>query len=607
MMSKGFNDGSLLNGSPQSQNFAIFLSTPRNIWSTPSGAGENGPGNSGNGSGSSGNGAAGSIGSGFSNDFGRRSSIDFWANPNYNYNLDDARGLASPPFNIRRHSYDGYPLNQNPNQNPNQNQMGGNGQNIHPHQLQQQRMANSPRSSLSLDFDENNFQLVHEYFECDPHERVKVTVQLLQDRFFDEEKYLGDAYQLPKFPVENNSLRNYQLVLVAFKAGRIDVFYLPASSNLTNLNVNDLVIVEADRGRDLGKVVKLNISIDEARLLKLLQFQEQQAALSENTHHDTFGVPSSPNDDLSVKHLQESSNTPSTLNFPKSILALAQPNEVIQILNKKQDEEKACRLCLTKISNTIGLLANAASSPSSQSSNNSATSNPHADLLQMKLIDAEYQFDRKKLIFYYSTNKRIDFRDLVRELFRIYKTRIWMCAVVGLPYVPCQPSQQSQTQPQGHKGNSPINANYFGASEPQPFPSAFPRRVSLQVSGPPYNDMGQGTRQAPQGGMFYNQPAGQDSNFPTYQNKYMTTNMQNLHHQQMQQQQLQQQLQNLQQQFQSDFQTGLKDTLRRSSGASKSSHEDPYLADINEIELGTTGTENGESFVLKSLVDSINY
>ncbi|KAK6887246.1 hypothetical protein K6H09_005479, partial [Candida tropicalis] len=52
----------------------------------------------------------------------------------------------------------------------------------------------------------------------------------------------------------------------------------------------------------------------------------------------------------------------------------------------------------------------------------------------MKLIDAEYQFDRKKLIFYYSTSRRIDFRDLVRELFRIYKTRIWMCAVIGLPY-----------------------------------------------------------------------------------------------------------------------------------------------------------------------------
>jgi cell fate regulator YaaT (PSP1 superfamily) len=37
--------------------------------------------------------------------------------------------------------------------------------------------------------------------------------------------------------------------------------------------------------------------------------------------------------------------------------------------------------------------------------------------------------DRNKLTFYFIAEKRIDFRELVRELFRIYKTRIWMCAV----------------------------------------------------------------------------------------------------------------------------------------------------------------------------------
>ena len=130
-----------------------------------------------------------------------------------------------------------------------------------------------------------------------------------------------------------------------------------------NLKVGDLVIVEADRGRDLGKVFKMNISIDEARLLKLLQFQEQQAALKE--HVDNIL------DDISVKNLSDqqqqqqqqshsshqgtqqtsfSSNTtggnsgsgsippppqpPPTLHFPKSIISLAQPNEIIQILNK---------------------------------------------------------------------------------------------------------------------------------------------------------------------------------------------------------------------------------------------------------------------------------
>lgn len=34
--------------------------------------------------------------------------------------------------------------------------------------------------------------------------------------------------------------------------------------------------------------------------------------------------------------------------------------------------------------------------------------------------------DRRKLTFYFIAEKRIDFRELVRELFKIYKTRIWM-------------------------------------------------------------------------------------------------------------------------------------------------------------------------------------
>lgn len=34
--------------------------------------------------------------------------------------------------------------------------------------------------------------------------------------------------------------------------------------------------------------------------------------------------------------------------------------------------------------------------------------------------------DRRKLTFYFMAERRIDFRELVRELFKIYKTRIWM-------------------------------------------------------------------------------------------------------------------------------------------------------------------------------------
>jgi len=44
----------------------------------------------------------------------------------------------------------------------------------------------------------------------------------------------------------------------------------------------------------------------------------------------------------------------------------------------------------------------------------------------MTVVDAEYQFDRHKLKFFFEAEGRIDFRELVRDLFSMYKTRIWM-------------------------------------------------------------------------------------------------------------------------------------------------------------------------------------
>ena len=44
--------------------------------------------------------------------------------------------------------------------------------------------------------------------------------------------------------------------------------------------------------------------------------------------------------------------------------------------------------------------------------------------LQMKLIDAEYTFDNNKLLFYFTADGRIDFRELVKDLAAVFKTRI---------------------------------------------------------------------------------------------------------------------------------------------------------------------------------------
>jgi cell fate regulator YaaT (PSP1 superfamily) len=44
--------------------------------------------------------------------------------------------------------------------------------------------------------------------------------------------------------------------------------------------------------------------------------------------------------------------------------------------------------------------------------------------LEMKLVDAEYTFDRNKVIFYFTADGRVDFRELVRDLAAVFRTRI---------------------------------------------------------------------------------------------------------------------------------------------------------------------------------------
>ena len=51
--------------------------------------------------------------------------------------------------------------------------------------------------------------------------------------------------------------------------------------------------------------------------------------------------------------------------------------------------------------------------------------NHFVKILYIKFYE-NYNRDRRKLTFYFISEQRIDFRDLVRELFRGFKTRIWM-------------------------------------------------------------------------------------------------------------------------------------------------------------------------------------
>lgn len=44
--------------------------------------------------------------------------------------------------------------------------------------------------------------------------------------------------------------------------------------------------------------------------------------------------------------------------------------------------------------------------------------------LPMQIVDAEYQWDRRKLTFFFKADKRVDFRELTKENFRIFKVSI---------------------------------------------------------------------------------------------------------------------------------------------------------------------------------------
>lgn len=236
------------------------------------------------------------------------------------------------------------------------------------------------------------------------------------------------------------SVPSKKLYYVEFKAGRIDVFFIADNSSLV-AKIGDLVIVDADRGRDLGKVVKDHVSPHEAGVLKLRRHQEQQAILQHNPN--TAGAGSN-------------TNAPG-VTMPKQILRYAQPNEVQQILAKQQDEEKAVQMCVQKVQEKG---------------------------LDMSVLDAEYQWDRRKLTFFYSATHRIDFRDLVRDLFRIYKTRIWMCAV-NVKASATATNTATHHQQQQHQAEYGLaSSQLFNATRPPVIPSP---ATATNLNQPPHS------------------------------------------------------------------------------------------------------------------------
>lgn len=81
----------------------------------------------------------------------------------------------------------------------------------------------------------------------------------------------------------------------------------------------------------------------------------------------------------------------------KSVIRVAQKDDIDKHKENKEKEKDALFICLNKI---------------------------HDHKLNMKLIDVEYTFDNNKVIFYFTADGRVDFRELVKDLATIFKTRI---------------------------------------------------------------------------------------------------------------------------------------------------------------------------------------
>jgi cell fate regulator YaaT (PSP1 superfamily) len=145
------------------------------------------------------------------------------------------------------------------------------------------------------------------------------------------------------------------IVEVSFKGNRREYY----SAQLDAVELSDYVIVEADRGEDLGRVTAAG-------------------AVAERKCSGCSTGCAAP---VPVRR----------------IMRRAQPDEVQRAVSLRADEPRVRRITREKVA--------------------------HYNL-KMKVSEAEWQFDRNKLTIYFTAERRVDFRELVRDLARTFRTRI---------------------------------------------------------------------------------------------------------------------------------------------------------------------------------------
>ena len=81
----------------------------------------------------------------------------------------------------------------------------------------------------------------------------------------------------------------------------------------------------------------------------------------------------------------------------KPVLRAATPEDRRRVRENEEKEQRAMKICQEKIL---------------------------AHKLDMKLVDVEYTFDNSKILFYFTADGRVDFRNLVKDLASVFRTRI---------------------------------------------------------------------------------------------------------------------------------------------------------------------------------------
>ncbi len=99
---------------------------------------------------------------------------------------------------------------------------------------------------------------------------------------------------------------------------------------------------------------------------------------------------------------------------------------VVSVINRKVDEEKLQEPLkkIIKVADSKDLKHQKDNTRKEKEAFETCKKKIKEHKLDMNLVEARYLFDNSKLIFYFTAEGRIDFRDLVKDLAAIYKTRI---------------------------------------------------------------------------------------------------------------------------------------------------------------------------------------